>query len=155
MMRELMTIGILTLLVAATIWAATPAAPAKDSRVLDLATAHERFEAGDALFLDARSFEDYAAGHIPGAINIPVHDEGKLEMMVALEDMLRSAPVLVLYCTGPECDMSRLLAEDLEAFGIPAEQMRLFEGGMAQWQQAGYPVSTDTGFQESLQPSAD
>jgi len=151
MMREFIQIGLLTCLVAAVTFGVAGPRLQKDPGP-SAAEVRAIMESGEALFLDARPYADYEAGHIPGSINIPAHDQGKIPFILQLEDMLRSAPVLVLYCTGPECELADILAADLQSLGFPAEQMVLFTGGMEAWTTAGYEISTDTGFQQSLQP---
>lgn len=149
MKRELLTICLLTLLVAGVVALATPPAAEKPAGP-SASDVRAMFEAGDVIFLDARSFEDYGRGHIPGAINIPAHDEDKMNLVFKLEDMLRSVPKIVVYCTGPGCELSDILRSDLLALDFEAERVILFEGGMEEWTASGYPVSTDTAFQESL-----
>lgn len=149
MKRELIVIGLLTLLVAGVVALATPTAPEKPAGP-DAPVVLAMFEAGDVMFLDARPFDDYRQGHIPGAINIPAHSPDKMDLLFKLEDMLRSVPRMVLYCTGPGCELSDILQNDLLALGFEAERLLLFEGGMEEWTASGYPVSTDTAFQESL-----
>ena len=149
MKHELITICLLTLLVAGVMALATPPAPEKPEGPA-ASTVLAMFEAGDVMFLDARPFADYRQGHIPGAINIPAHSADKMDLVFRLEDMMRSVPRLVIYCTGPGCELSDILRNDLLALDFEADRLILFEGGMEEWTASGYPVSTDTAFQESL-----
>jgi len=149
MVREFFAILALTMMVALTVFAATPSdKPAEKENVEKI---HAIFEKGNVLFLDARPFEQYAEGHIPGSINLSIHDEAGMDLLFKLEDMLNSAPNLVVYCTGIGCDLSDILAKKLVEIGIPERKIIVFKGGMEVWKQARYPVSTDTGFQKSLQ----
>ena len=149
MVREFFSILALTMMVALTVFAATPSEkPAKKESVEKI---HAIFEKGNVLFLDARPFKQYAEGHIPGSINLSIHDEAGMDLLFKLEDMLKSAPKLVVYCTGIGCDLSDILAKKLMEIGIPETKLIVFKGGMEAWNQAHYPVSTDTGFQKSLQ----
>ena len=46
----------------------------------DINTAYDEYlECEDALLLDVRTVEEYAAGHIPNSVNIPLNDLGKVE----------------------------------------------------------------------------
>ncbi len=149
MLRELSSILVLTLMVALTVFAATPAKKAGEKE--SVGKIYGIFNEGNALFLDARPFEQYAEGHIPGAINMPVHKETGMDLLFRLEDMLHSSPKLVAYCTGIGCDLSDILAKKLVEIGIKKDKIIVFKGGMEAWTQAHYPVSTDTGFQKSLE----
>ncbi|NOZ13225.1 MAG: rhodanese-like domain-containing protein [Acidobacteria bacterium] len=150
MIRELAVVFGLTLMVALTVFAATP--PKKIEKKESTEKVYKIFNEGNALFLDARPFPQFKAGHIPGAINLPIHGEKGMELLFQLEDMLQSAPKLVVYCTGIGCDLSELLAKRLLELGIPKAKIIVFKGGMGAWKKAGYPVSKDIGFQKSLQP---
>ena len=150
MRREFIHILLLTGMVAIVTFAIGGPRPAKEpgpaaGEILKL------MESGEALLLDARPYADFGSGHIPGAINIPAHDPAKIDFILKLEDMLRSVPVLVVYCTGPDCELSEILAADLKSLGFSEEQLLIFTGGMEAWEMAGFELSTDTGFQESLQ----
>ena len=150
MLRETVHIFLATCMVAVVTFAIGGPRPDRDPGP----TAREinqLMENGEALLLDARPYVDFESGHIPGAINIPAHDPDKMDVIFHLEDMLRSAPLLVVYCTGPECELSEILAADLQSLEFPEETLLIFTGGMEAWQTAGYEISTDTGFQESLQ----
>jgi len=149
MYRELFSVLTLTMMVALTVFAATPAKKSAEMENVEKILAI--FNEGNVLFLDARPFEQYAEGHIPGSINLSIYDEAGMDLLFKLKDMLDSAPKLVLYCTGISCDLSDILAKKLVEIGIPETKLIVFKGGMEAWKQARYPVSTDTGFQKSLQ----
>ena len=149
MFRESAVILVLTLMVALAVFSATPVKKTAGKESVE--NIYGIFNEGSALFLDARPFEQYAEGHVPGAINLPVHEEDGMDILFKLEDMLQSAPRLVVYCTGIGCGLSDILSKKLTEVGIPKEKIIVFEGGMDAWEQARYPVSTDTGFQQSLQ----
>ncbi|RLE18027.1 MAG: hypothetical protein DRJ14_04895 [Acidobacteria bacterium] len=149
MFRELIAVFGLTLMVALTVFAATPAKKAAENETSQ--KIYAIFNEGTALFLDARPFEQYKEGHIPGAINLPIHEENGLDLLFKLEDMLHSAPKLVVYCTGFGCDLSDILAKKLLEIDIPKDKIIVFKGGMEAWEKAEYPVSKDIGFQKSLQ----
>jgi rhodanese-related sulfurtransferase len=84
-----------------------------------------------ALFvLDVRSPEEFAAGHVPGAVNIP-HDQ----VASRLAEIPKNKEV-VLYCRSGR--RSGLAAETLEANGY--KDLRLMQGDMPGWEKAGLPV---------------
>jgi rhodanese-related sulfurtransferase len=90
-----------------------------------------RMAAGDApLVVDVRTPEEFRAGHIPGAINVP-H-----EQVAARASELASERGVALYCMmGPR---ARLGEKALAAAGV--ERVLHLEGGLSAWQAAGLPV---------------
>lgn len=96
--------------------------------------------AADAVVIDVREAGEYAAGHLPQAINLP---RGVLEFRVHAHPALsaETAPApesrpIVLYClTGGR---SALAAESLQRLGF--ERVRSLAGGVAAWCQAGLPL---------------
>lgn len=94
------------------------------------------YDAAAALVVDARDPEDYAEGHIRGAINLPY------DLVVsdpALVETLDTAgrPV-VTYCGGGGCEVSVGVAEELSLAGF--ERVAVYVGGFGEWEGAGYPV---------------
>ncbi|MDP2825222.1 MAG: metalloregulator ArsR/SmtB family transcription factor [Sulfuritalea sp.] len=89
-------------------------------------------KSGDALIIDVRPSEEYAAGHIPGAINVP------LEMLSRrLAEFPRSGEV-VAYCRGPYCMMAVEAVKRLRKRGYSARRL---EDGFPQWKSEGRPVA--------------
>jgi rhodanese-related sulfurtransferase len=91
----------------------------------------ERLDDGSVVILDVRPEEEYRAGHIPGAISLPVD---------ALEAALQTLPKdkeIVAYCRGPYCVFSDEAVRLLHRHGFRAR--RLSEG-FPEWRAAGYPV---------------
>ena len=90
-----------------------------------------RARAGTALVLDVRPAEEFRAGHIPGALSIPIEE---------LEHRLAELPAgreVVAYCRGPYCVLAYRAVEVLRARGRRAR--RLVEG-FPEWRAAGLPV---------------
>jgi len=94
---------------------------------------HERRE---ALFLDARNASEYAAGHIAGALSVPV-SEGEKRLLEVLEGVPDSA-VIITYCDGESCNLSKELAVMVEAFGF--SNVHVLVNGWSVWKNAGHPV---------------
>ncbi|MBI4263844.1 MAG: metalloregulator ArsR/SmtB family transcription factor [Acidobacteria bacterium] len=93
----------------------------------------ERARAAEVVILDTRPVSEYAAGHIAGAISVPVDD---------LQQRLRQLPrnkEYVAYCRGPYCVYADRAVEILRGKGRRAR--RLLEG-FPEWKAAGLPVET-------------
>lgn len=95
-------------------------------------------DAEGALIIDAREPDEYSAGHIPGAINLP-YDDVTAEPE-RLEQLDSGGRPIIVYCGGGSCELSLSMAWDL----ISAGQSRVvvFMGGYPEWQAAGYPITT-------------
>lgn len=91
----------------------------------------ERARKGLVTVLDVRPPEEFAAGHVPGAINIPLHELAK-----RLKDLPKRKEV-VAYCRGPYCLMSYDAVAMLRKKGLKARRL---EAGMPEWRAAGMPV---------------
>jgi rhodanese-related sulfurtransferase/DNA-binding transcriptional ArsR family regulator len=94
----------------------------------------ERLSDGSVIVLDVRPEEEYRAGHIPGALSVPVE---------ALEAALQTLPrdrEMVAYCRGPYCLFSDEAVALLRSRGYQAR--RLAEG-LPDWRAAGLPVEND------------
>jgi rhodanese-related sulfurtransferase/DNA-binding transcriptional ArsR family regulator len=91
----------------------------------------KRARSRDVVILDTRPANEFAAGHIAGAISVPVDD---------LQRRLRQLPKdkeYVAYCRGPYCVYADRAVEILRAKGRRAQ--RLLEG-FPEWKAAGLPV---------------
>ena len=91
----------------------------------------QRARKGLVTVLDVRPTEEYAAGHLPGAINVPVE---KLESYLS---KLPKRKEVVAYCRGPYCLMSFSAVEKLRNRGFRARRL---ENGFPEWRAAGLPV---------------
>lgn len=92
--------------------------------------------AGEVLLLDARSRDLYLQEHLPAARSLPW---GEIDTL--LESFRREVSAdqpLVAYCSGYGCEDSFQLAQRLMAAGY--KDVRVFEGGLPEWQDAGLPV---------------
>ena len=103
--------------------------------MINLEFAKYLFDEKTAVFIDARDAEDYEAGHIEDAINIPYdYYEDYEEVMDGLDD----AGIFIIYCSGEECSLSLDLADYLYNEKL-IDKLLIFEGGWPEWQDAGYP----------------
>jgi rhodanese-related sulfurtransferase/DNA-binding transcriptional ArsR family regulator len=92
----------------------------------------ERVKSGDVTVLDVRPEEEFRAGHIPGAISVPLH-----ELERHLAELPREKEI-VAYCRGPYCVLSIQAVELLRARGFNAVRL---EESMHDWQVHGLPVA--------------
>jgi ArsR family transcriptional regulator len=90
-----------------------------------------RMKAGLVQVLDVRPEDEYAMGHLPGAINIPLD---RLKKRLAMLD--RSMEV-VAYCRGPYCVLSFETVALLRKKGF---NVRRLQDGLPEWRAAGLPV---------------
>lgn len=91
-----------------------------------------------AVFIDARSAEEYAQGHIRDARSLPWQDVD-LNFMTVTADLELTTPI-VTYCDGETCELSHDLALFLRDAGFT--DTRVLVNGWTVWQQAGLPVGT-------------
>ncbi len=94
----------------------------------------ERVHQGLVTVLDVRPPDEYAAGHVPGAVNIPVS-----ELEHHLQDLDPTQEV-VAYCRGPHCLLAFDAVARLRAKGLSARRL---QDGFPEWKQAGLPVESD------------
>jgi rhodanese-related sulfurtransferase/biotin operon repressor len=96
----------------------------------------DRARQGLVTVLDVRPPEEFAAGHVAGAVNIPVHE---------LEKRLAELPKrreVVAYCRGPYCLMSFEAVQLLRRKGLKARRLK---DGLPEWRLAGLPTDRSDG----------
>jgi len=106
-----------------------------DAEAVPMAELLKRARSRQVVILDTRPANEYAAGHIAGAISVPVDE---------LQRRLRELPkdkAYVAYCRGPYCVYADRAVEILRAKGRRAQ--RLLEG-FPEWKAAGFPVEVST-----------
>jgi rhodanese-related sulfurtransferase len=91
-----------------------------------------RVREGAVTVLDVRPPEEYQAGHIPGAISIPLK-----ELELRLLDLPRNQEI-VAYCRGPYCVLAIQAVEVLRAKGFNAVRL---EEGIQDWRALGFSVA--------------
>ena len=92
----------------------------------------KRVIAGDVTVLDVRPAEEYRAGHIPGALSVP------LEHLEAILGQLPADQEIVAYCRGPYCVLAVQAIEVLRAQGFNAIRL---EESVQDWRAMGLPVA--------------
>jgi rhodanese-related sulfurtransferase len=102
---------------------------------ISLPQAKQAFDDNSALFVDSRSEEDYAAGHIPGAVNVPWEEFGANEAEYLIH--IPSDVPIITYCGG-SCESSAELAEAL--IGLDYREVHIFVNGWPSWVEASFPI---------------
>jgi rhodanese-related sulfurtransferase/DNA-binding transcriptional ArsR family regulator len=92
-----------------------------------------RAHAGELVVLDVRPAAEYAAGHIPGAVSVPLDE--LTDRMAELPDGLE----VVAYCRGRFCVFAHDAVRLLTARGRAARRL---QDGMLEWRLAGLPVAS-------------
>jgi ArsR family transcriptional regulator len=90
-----------------------------------------RLESGEVTLLDVRPEDEFALGHLPGALNVPL---ATLTNRLAELDPGRE---IIAYCRGPYCVLSYEAVAALRARGF---KIRRLEDGYPEWRAAGLPV---------------
>jgi len=86
------------------------------------------------VLLDVRSPELFAAGRVPGAINLPHRRINERNLSQYPDDVL-----FVVYCGGPHCNGADKAAVRLARLGRPVKKMI---GGIEGWKDEGFPLDT-------------
>lgn len=87
-------------------------------------------EAKDFVLLDVRTATLFAAGHVPGALNVPVRTISEQRMAEYPAETL-----FVVYCAGPHCNGANKAAVKLARLGRPVKEMI---GGLTGWLDEGF-----------------
>jgi rhodanese-related sulfurtransferase/DNA-binding transcriptional ArsR family regulator len=93
----------------------------------------DRMRDGLVTVIDVRPADEFAIGHVPGAINVPL-----AELDARLPE-LNAGREVVAYCRGPWCVLSFEAVAALRSKGFNARRL---EDGLPEWREAGLPVET-------------
>ena len=104
--------------------------------LVDRPTLWRLAQEGQVTVLDVRPSTEFDAGHIPGAVSIPLED---LEQR--LSEIPEEHPV-VAYCRGPYCVLAVQAVEMLRRLGYAARRL---QDGFPEWREDGLPVEATAG----------
>ena len=102
-----------------------------------LAQAKELHDSGQAVLVDARSADSFAKEHIAGAVSLPLAVAGGKEPPLPIN--VTPDTIIIAYCNGFSCHDSMELGKILIKAGY--RQVFVFEGGLPEWRDAGYPTA--------------
>jgi rhodanese-related sulfurtransferase len=105
---------------------------------VSLEQAVELFRQNGAIFMDARSLEEYNEGHIKGAISLPYMEADSKFVEVMSE--IPEDRIIITYCDGETCELSLDLADFLRNTGY--KKVWALLNGWTLWQQNKLPVET-------------
>ena len=107
-----------------------------DLEIDDVEIAKQIYDSGEAVFVDARSREDYEEGHIKGAVSLSV---GQFNVVIdTFKAQYSTASTIVTYCSGRTCDDSHKLAQLLFEQGYT--KVGVFIDGYPGWEAEGFPI---------------
>ena len=112
----------------------------QDAELVGMTELLRRAKSPQVVVLDARPASEYEAGHIAGALSVPVDD-----LQRRLREFTKDKEY-VAYCRGPYCVYADRAVEILRAHGRRAR--RLVEG-FPEWRAAGLPVESGSNRKES------
>ena len=94
----------------------------------------------DIVIVDTQPAENYEMWHIPRAINIPyistANPTDRELMLIALP----GEKLIVIYCLCEEGTDSARMALELKRLGYDNDKVKVLEGGLIKWDEAGYPM---------------
>lgn len=99
---------------------------------IDRAELIRRLAESSVTLIDVRSKGEFAQGHLPGAISVPLAEVGAWSLQAPKDRHV------VAYCRGPYCVLALQALEILNANGIRAEHL---SDGVGEWRMAGLPIS--------------
>jgi rhodanese-related sulfurtransferase/DNA-binding transcriptional ArsR family regulator len=105
----------------------------EDTEQIDRTELLRRAATGDVVVLDVRPAGEYRAGHVPGAVSIPI------DQLTARLHELPTGVEIVAYCRGAYCVFSHDAVRLLRASGRPAVRL---EDGMLEWRLADLPIAS-------------
>jgi rhodanese-related sulfurtransferase len=106
-----------------------------EKAVISFEEARQAFISKNGVFLDARPANEYWAGHIQGARNIPIEDFDRHFDQATADLALDS--LIIAYCDGEHCTLSIKLAKKLKEMGY--ENIRILVNGWSLWRKHHLP----------------
>ena len=116
-------------------------------RIIDAATLQAKIDsdAANITVVDARTPEEYADVHIPGAINVPVTQFDAYAHLLPA-DMNRT---VIFYCNGVKCGKSK--RDALKAHAMGYTHIQVFADGMPVWEEMGFPIITGPNYEKPIE----
>jgi len=118
-----------------------PDAQKGDPFFVSINDANLEYNSGSAVFIDARSPEEFECGTIPGAVNIPFEYLPEGDLKPYFDSVLVDVPgdqTLIIFCSGEECDVSLHLGRNM--LDLDYSKVFIFYGGAREWEQSGLEV---------------
>jgi rhodanese-related sulfurtransferase len=106
-------------------------APASGEEAIPRDDLQRKLRKGSVVLIDVRPPHEFAHGHLPGAVSIPVE-----QLTERLNELPRDRPIIT-YCRGRYCMMADEAVELLRKHGFEAHRL---EGGWPEWRSEGRPV---------------
>ena len=106
--------------------------------MISLAEAEKMFADKTAVFIDARSTQEFEAGRIQGAVSLPWH--GVEQHFMGIAERIPQDRLILTYCDGESCALSKDLALFLKEMGYG--KVRVLVNGWSLWKGAGLPVES-------------
>ena len=107
---------------------------ADGARPVSFSEFDEMSRSGEVMLVDVRPPSEFAAGHVDGAVNIPV-----AELATRISELPADTSI-VAYCRGPYCVMASTAVSRLRQSGFEAARL---EGGYPEWRDAGRPIAAE------------
>ncbi len=112
-----------------------------ENLIIPLQQAEKIFTENKAVFIDARSEEDYNRSHIKGALSLPMHEID--DKFMDISQKLPQDKLIITYCDGKTCSLSHDLAEFFLSAGF--NRVKVLINGLSVWKKADMPLeSVDT-----------
>jgi len=136
-MHRLVAFAFLFLIAISNDIAAQPVAPqAVDGAETINAVQAKALHGKGHLFIDLRVENDFAQGHIPGAVNINIAESFNRKKLAGLAAQDK---VVVFYCYGVNCLRTYTASNRAVTWGY--RKVKYFPSGFPAWVEAGYPIS--------------
>jgi rhodanese-related sulfurtransferase len=110
-----------------------PEEPFDPARHVNIDQVFEHVAAGTARFVDARKPEEFALGHIRGAMNVP--SESVYASVETVQQFIGTGELVIVYCGGGHCEASHTVADVLRQFGY--DNVRIYRNGWEELMKSG------------------
>jgi rhodanese-related sulfurtransferase len=112
--------------------------PQADNWFISVQQAKAIYDKNEAVFVDARTFDEYKEGHVPGSMHMDKkYFDGAAGPMKAKN---LKGQAVVIYCHGAECTDSQAVAQRFISLNYQIGPIHIIKDGFPGWVAAGYPV---------------